>query len=65
MASLSIYAQDDYRMFINQIDMPMNREGVLADVLIEGIDGARIDGKVFLFSGGFFLGGKHARYNMG
>ena len=59
IASFSIYAQDAYRMFINEIDMPMNREGILADVLIEGIDGGRIDNNVFLFSGGFFLGGKH------
>ncbi len=58
MASLSIYAQDAYRMFINQIDMPMNREGVLAHVLIDNYDGGRIDNLVFLFSGGFFLGGK-------
>ena len=58
MASLSVYAQDTYRMWINQIDMPMNREGVLAHVLIDGLDGGRIDNLVFLFSGGFFLGGK-------
>ncbi len=61
MASLSIYAQDTYRMWINQINMPMNREGVLADVIIDGYDGGRIGGlsePVFLFSGGFFLAGK-------
>lgn len=49
---------DSYRMFINNIDMPMNREGVLADVNIGGSEGGRLDGKNFLFSGGFFLSGK-------
>ena len=51
--------------WINQIDMPMNYEGVLADVLIDGRDGGRIDNLVFLFSGGFFLGGKHQDTSMG
>jgi hypothetical protein len=37
--------------------MPMNSRGVLGDVLIGDRDGGRIDGKVFLFSGGFYLSG--------
>ncbi len=48
---------DSYRLFINKIDMPMNSRGVLADVKIDGRDAGRIDGKNFLFSGGFFLSG--------
>lgn len=59
IACSGLLAQDSYRMFINKIDMPMNREGVLADVLFEGRDGGRIDSIVFLFSGGFFLAGKN------
>jgi hypothetical protein len=50
-------AGDAYRMFINNIDLPLNREGVLADVLIGGRDGGQLDNKVFLFSGGFFMSG--------
>ncbi|HZW37695.1 MAG TPA: hypothetical protein VFF33_00195 [Ignavibacteriaceae bacterium] len=56
-------AGDAYRMFINNIDLPMNRSGVMADVLIDGRDGGRLDGKVFLFSGGFFLSGKNGDGN--
>lgn len=48
---------DSYRMFVNNIDMPMNREGVLADVNIGGREGGRLDGKTFLFSGGFMISG--------
>lgn len=50
-------AGDAYRMYINNVDLPLNREGVLADVLIGGRDGGRVDNNVFLFSGGFFLSG--------
>lgn len=53
----NLIAGDAYRMFINNLDLPINREGVIADVLIGGRDGGRIDGKVFLFSSGFFMSG--------
>lgn len=49
---------DSYRMFINKIAMPMNSKGVTADVVYnEELAGGMIDGKVFLFSGGFMMSG--------
>lgn len=54
----NLYAGDSYRFFINNIEMPMNWEGVLADVSIDGREGGRVGENTFLFSGGFFLSGK-------
>ncbi len=56
-AKEDLIAGDAYRMFINNLDIPINREGVIADVLIGGRDGGRIDQEIFLFSGGFFMSG--------
>ncbi|HRI46503.1 MAG TPA: T9SS type A sorting domain-containing protein [Ignavibacteriaceae bacterium] len=42
---------------VNKIKLPINNSGVLADVLINGSDGGRFDGNVFLFSGGFAMTG--------
>lgn len=57
-AQPSLIANDAYRLFINNIDMPMNRLGVMANVAIAGRpDHAEFDGVAFLFSGGFFLSG--------
>ena len=53
----TLKAGEAYRMFINNIDMPMNREGVMADVVLDGRTGGMLDGKTFLFSGGFYLSG--------
>src|SRR3989304_1750117 len=50
-------AGDSYRLFINNIDMPMNRTGVMANVSIDGREGGMLDGKTFLFSGGFYMSG--------
>ena len=54
----AIYPQTQFRFFINNIDMPMDNKGVLADVY--GIPGGSL-GKYndigFLFSGGFWLSG--------
>jgi hypothetical protein len=49
---------DSYRLNINNINLPMNRSGVLADVNIppEGTLG-RYDNIGFIFSSGFFLSG--------
>lgn len=49
---------DAYRMFINNIDMPINRSGIIADVNINNRAYGRIDGITFLYSAGFFLSGK-------
>jgi hypothetical protein len=50
--------KDAYRMNINNVDLPLNRLGVLADVAIGGeTAGGKINTKVFLYSGGFFLSG--------
>ncbi|MBU0560408.1 MAG: hypothetical protein KKD86_01785 [Bacteroidetes bacterium] len=53
---------DSYRMFMNNIDLPINRKGVIADVEIlndAGIlaAGGAFEGNTFLYSAGFLLGG--------
>jgi hypothetical protein len=49
---------DSYMFFINNIEMPMNKTGIMAAVSIPGYtSGGKLDGKEFLFSGGFFLSG--------
>ena len=49
---------DAYALNINNIYMPLNRQGVLADVNIPPIGSwGQFGGHVFLFSGGFFLSG--------
>jgi len=52
-------AGDSYDLFINNVDMPVSRNGVLADVLIPPatIAGGKLNNKIFLFSGGFYLSG--------
>lgn len=59
--SLIINAQENYRLNINNINLPFDNKGVLADVNIppDG-SGGRYDSIVFLFSGGFFLTGINA-----
>ena len=49
---------DAYRLFINKINLPLDRSGIIADVNIpsEGTLG-RFEESSFLFSGGFFLSG--------
>ncbi|WP_337865212.1 hypothetical protein [Ignavibacterium sp.] len=54
----NLFAGDSYRFFINNIEMPMNWEGVLADVSIDGRTDGRVGENSFLFSGGFFISGK-------
>jgi hypothetical protein len=54
---ITFKAGDAYRLFINNIDMPMNRAGVIADANISGGQYGKIDGKVFLYSAGFFMSG--------
>ena len=49
---------DAYALDINNIYMPLNRSGVLADVNIPpNGPGGQFGGHTFLFSGGFFLSG--------
>ena len=49
---------DAYALDINNIYLPLNRKGVLADVNVSpGGTGGQFGGEVFLFSGGFFLSG--------
>lgn len=61
--SPSLKAGDAYRMFINNLNMPMNRVGVMGDVALPDPEtggttsGGKFGGHVFLFSGGFFLSG--------
>jgi hypothetical protein len=52
---------DAYAMNINNIYLPLNRKGIIADVNIEppagNGSGGQFGGNVFLFSSGFFLSG--------
>lgn len=49
---------DIYALNINNIYMPLNRKGVLADVDVPPLGtGGQFGGHTFLFSGGFFLSG--------
>lgn len=56
---------DSYRMYMNNINLPMNRTGVIADVEMLQYDGVTLaaggefDGLTFLFSAGFYMGGIH------
>ncbi|MDR3668413.1 MAG: T9SS type A sorting domain-containing protein [Ignavibacteriaceae bacterium] len=58
-----LVAGDSYNLNINNWSMPMNRSGVMADVLIPpailggGKIGDPITGKIVLYSGGFFMSG--------
>jgi len=54
----SLHAQSEFRFFINNINMPIDNKGILADVNIPP-DGSlgRYLGVGFLFSGGFWLSG--------
>lgn len=59
--SADIFAQkvgDAYALDINNIYLPINRKGVIADVNISpNGSGGQFGGNVFLFSAGFFLSG--------
>ena len=61
---VTLKSGDAYFMGINNINMPMNREGVMGEVTIEGhLAGGKLNNVGsetsgnFLFSGGFFLSG--------
>ena len=57
------YSQTHYRFYINNLNMPMDNRGILADVNIFDPDPlvsgtlAKYNGIGFLFSGGFYLSG--------
>ena len=54
----TLQAQDQFRFFINNINMPMDKKGVLADVYhIPGGQSGKYLDVPFLFSGGFWLSG--------
>jgi len=54
---------DAYRLYINNINLPMDRQGVIANVNLPdlrpgvGGEGGKFGGHIFLFSSGFFLSG--------
>lgn len=51
-------ALESYFMYINKLAMPMDSKGVMGDVEIPpNLAVGRIDGKGFLYSGGFFMSG--------
>jgi hypothetical protein len=55
----NLIAGDSYDMFINNIDLPIGRNGIIADVLIPPatIAGGKLQNKIFLFSAGFYMSG--------
>ncbi len=63
LLSSSILAQTQYRMNVNNINLPMDNKGILASVNIPdpnpaiGGSGGKYGGHVFLFSSGFLLAG--------
>jgi hypothetical protein len=54
-----LVAGDTYDFYINNIDMPINRSGIMADVLIPPatISGGKYENNIFLWSGGFYMTG--------
>lgn len=54
---------DAYRLYVNNINLPLDRQGVIANVNIPdpragvGGEGGKFGGHTFLFSSGFFLSG--------
>ncbi|MCJ7552939.1 MAG: hypothetical protein MUO34_03555 [Ignavibacteriaceae bacterium] len=56
-AKVNLLAGDAYIMFINNLKIPLNRQGVFGDVQIGDVYQGTIDGCNFLYSGGFFLSG--------
>ena len=61
IVSISSFSQTQYRFDINNIDLPMNNKGILADVNIEPLGpGGRYGVSKFLFSSGFFVSGYNA-----
>ena len=54
-----LVAGDSYDMNINNWNMPMNKSGVMADVLIPPatLAGGDLQNKIVLYSGGFFMSG--------
>lgn len=49
---------DAYGMYVNNIWLPLNRKGIIADVNVDpNGSGGQFAGGTFLFSSGFFLGG--------
>ena len=54
-----LFGQTEYRVFVSEIDLPINNYGILAQIYIDGNSGGRIDDMEFLFAGGFYLSGKH------
>jgi hypothetical protein len=61
MCTIELFPQkvgDAYALDINNIYLPLNRKGVLADVNVPPLgSGGQFGGHTFLFSGGFFLSG--------
>jgi hypothetical protein len=63
VCSLTVLAQENFRMYINNLNMPLDNRGKLADVnifdpnpVVSG-PGAKYNGISFLYSGGFYLSG--------
>ncbi|HZW39344.1 MAG TPA: T9SS type A sorting domain-containing protein [Ignavibacteriaceae bacterium] len=57
---IQISAQNEYLLNVNKIDLPLDNKGILADVMINGRNGGRIDSILYLFSAGFFMAGKNS-----
>lgn len=56
--SITLFAQESFRININNINLPLDNKGVLAQVNIPpGGEGGLYNDIYFLFSGGFYLSG--------
>lgn len=58
ISSFSSAQDSTYRLSLNKIDFPLDKYGILGDVLMDGRVGARLDSHIVIFSAGFYLGGK-------
>jgi hypothetical protein len=51
------FSTDRFLIDVNRFKMPISNAGVMADILVDGVDGGRYDGHVVFFSAGFYLSG--------
>jgi len=60
MSFSNLFAQSDFRFFINNIDLPVSNRGVLGDTPLASNphNPGKYDSIGFMYSGGFFLSGK-------
>ncbi|MDP2300880.1 MAG: T9SS type A sorting domain-containing protein [Ignavibacteria bacterium] len=53
----SATTSETFLIDVNRLKLPINNSGVIADVVINGVEGGRYDSKTVFFSAGFLLSG--------